>query len=328
MDHVRWGLLSTADINKAIIPAIRASRRSSLVAVASRSSEVAAVYAKQWEIPVSFGSYQAMLDSDKVDAVYIGLPNHLHSRWTIKALKSGKHVLCEKPFALTTEEVDQMIDAKNQTGLVLAEAFMYSHHPQTKLATQWVRDGWLGDVSLVRAAHCYKMIRRDANIRLIPEYGGGSLWDVGVYPLSFAQRIMGGLPERVSAEQYIGESGVDEVFVGQLHYPNGKLAQISSSFLNPAYTDVEVFGTEGRLSLTRPFVRMDEERKMFFHASDGASREIHVPETPLYLGEIDDMNSAILDGTSTFLTIEESRNHILTAVALYKAAETRAVITL
>ena len=129
MDRVRWGLLSTADINKEIIPAIRASSRSSLVAVASRSQATATAYAKKWEIPVSFGSYQDMLDSDKVDAVYIGLPNHLHSQWAVKTLLSGKHVLCEKPFALTTAEVDQMIEAKNKTGLVLAEAFMYSHHP-------------------------------------------------------------------------------------------------------------------------------------------------------------------------------------------------------
>ncbi|MEE2656373.1 MAG: Gfo/Idh/MocA family oxidoreductase [Chloroflexota bacterium] len=328
MDRVRWGLLSTADINKEIIPAIRASSRSSLVAVASRNQETATAYAKKWEIPVSFGSYQDMLDSDKVDAVYIGLPNHLHSQWTVKTLLSGKHVLCEKPFALTTAEVDQMIEAKNKTGLVLAEAFMYTHHPQTKLATQWVRDGCLGDISLVRAVHCYKMINRDGNIRLIPEYGGGSLWDVGVYPLSFVQRIMGGLPERVSAEQYIGETGVDEVFVGQLHYRGGKLAQISSSFLNPSHTQVEVFGTEGRLSLSRPFVRMDRKRKMFFHPADGTSQEIHVTETPLYLGEIEDMNDAILDGSSNFLTIEESRNHVLTAVALYKAAETGTIVSL
>ena len=315
-------------INKEIIPAIRGSNRSSLVAVASRNQETATAYAKKWEIPVSFGSYQDLLDSDKVDAVYIGLPNHLHSQWTIKALLSGKHVLCEKPFALTTAEVDQMIETRNNTGLVLAEAFMYIHHPQTKLATQWVRDGCLGDISLVRAVHCYKMIHRDGNIRLIPEYGGGSLWDVGVYPLSFAQRIMGGLPERVSAEQCIGETGVDEVFVGQLFYPNGKLAQISSSFLNPSHTQVDVFGTEGRLSLNRPFVRMDQEQTMLFHASDGTSQEIDVREAPLYLGEIEDMNAAILDCAPSFLTLEETRNHVLTTVALYKAAETGTVIAL
>ena len=129
MDRVRWGLLSTADINKEIIPAIRASSRSSLVAVASRNQETATAYAKKWEIPVSFGSYQDMLDSDKVDAVYIGLPNHLHSQWAVKTLLSGKHVLCEKPFALTTAEVDQMIEAKNKTACFVLPDIILQRSP-------------------------------------------------------------------------------------------------------------------------------------------------------------------------------------------------------
>ncbi len=328
MADVRWGLLSTADINKDLIPAIRASERGTLVAVASRTQEAADAYARKWEIPTAFGSYEAMLGSDQIDAVYIGLPNHLHAEWTIKALQSGKHVLCEKPVALTTDEVDSMIAAKNKSGLVLAEAFMYRHHPQTKLATQWIMDGRLGDVSFVRAVHTYKMLLRDGNIRLTPEFGGGSMWDVGVYPLSFVQLIMGGPPERVSAEQFVSATGVDEVFTGQLFYADGKLAQISSSFINPSHTLAEVFGTEGRLSLNRPFVRMDADRQMFFHAADGTSQEIDVPETRLYLGEVEDMNAAILDGTPSFLTLEESRNHVRTTVALYEAARTGKIVTL
>ena len=328
MANVRWGLLSTADINKDLIPAIRASERGELVAVASRSQEAATAYAKKWEIPTAFSSYQEMLDFDEIDAVYIGLPNHLHAEWTVKALQSGKHVLCEKPFALTVDEVDTMIATRNESGLVLAEAFMYRHHPQTKLAHQWIRDGRLGDVSFIRAVHTYKMLLRDGNIRLAPEFGGGSMWVVGVYPVSFVQMVMGGPPERVSAEQFIGKTGVDEVFTGQLYYADGKLAQISSSFINPSHTLVEVFGTEGRLSLNRPFVRMDDGRQMLFHAADGSSKEVEVPETSLYLGEVEDMNATILDGTPSFLTLEESRNHVRTVVALYEAARTGMIVML
>ena len=328
MACVRWGLLSTADINKDLIPAIRASDRGMLVAIASRNQESADAYSKKWEIPTAFGSYEAMLNSDEVDAVYIGLPNHLHAEWTVQALQSGKHVLCEKPFALTTDEVDQMIAAKNESGLVLAEAFMYRHHPQTKLATQWVKDGRLGDVTFVRAVHTYKILFREGNIRLTPEFGGGSFWDVGVYPLSFVQLIMGGPPERVSAEQYVSDTGVDEVFTDQLYYPGGKLAQVSSSFINPSHTLAEVFGTRGRLSLNRPFVRMDADRQMLFHDSNGSSQEIDVPEAPLYLGEVEDMHAAILDGTPSFLTLEESGNHVRTTVALYQAARTGKSVTL
>ena len=132
MNTVRWGLLSTANINKRVIPAIRASEWGELVAVASREQESAAAYAAQWGIPQAFGGYDALLESGAVDVVYVSLPNHLHAEWTVRALERGVHVLCEKPFALTTADVDRMAAAARANGRVLAEAFMYRHHPQTK----------------------------------------------------------------------------------------------------------------------------------------------------------------------------------------------------
>ena len=124
MQRVRWGLLSTANINRRLIPAIRMSARGELVAVASRTQASADAYAREWEIPHAFGSYEAMLASDAIDAVYIGLPNHLHADWSLAAMRQGKHVLCEKPFALTLEEVDRMTAVAAETGRILAEAFM------------------------------------------------------------------------------------------------------------------------------------------------------------------------------------------------------------
>ena len=193
MNKVRWGLLSTANINQALIPAIRASRRGELIAVASRSKEKAEAYAQGWEIPQAFGSYQEMLDSGTVDA---------------------------------------MITARDETSMVLAEAFMYRHHPQTKIAEGWARSGKLGEITLVRGAFDFflppKRRQPDAlDVRLVPEYGGGCLWDVGVYPLSFAQFILGGPPDWVCESQWVGETGVDEVFSGQMGF---SIAQISCSF--------------------------------------------------------------------------------------------------
>ena len=221
MDTVRWGLLSTANINKALIPPIRVSKRGQLVAVASRSQATADAYAKKWEISLAFGSYEAMLESDKVDAVYISLPNHLHAEWTIRALQAGKHVLCEKPFAISLAEVDAMIAASRASGRALAEAFMYRHHPQTKLAGEWVRSGRLGEICVVRGVFNFGLseARRKPgalDVRLVPEYGGGCLWDVGVYPVSFAQFIMGRPPEAVASFQWVGETGVDETFTAQM----------------------------------------------------------------------------------------------------------------
>ncbi len=324
MSQVRWGLLSTANINRRLIPAIRASRRGVLAAVASRERSSAEAYAAKWGIPQAFAGYEAMLSSDAVDAVYIGLPNHLHAEWAVKAMQMGKHVLCEKPFALTLAEVDAMIAAAEETGCVLAEAFMYRHHPQTRIIGDWVRAGRLGEIILVRAIFNFRMSSRD-NVRLVPEYGGGSLWDVGVYPLSMAQYVMGGPPEWVAGDQWIGESGVDESFIGQLSYSGSRLAQIACSFRAPFHTEVEIIGVEGRLFASRPFVGLSDEpdrRRLLFEPASGDAREIVVPEKELYLGEVEDMHAAILDGRPSYLTLAESRNHVKTVLALYEAART------
>ena len=324
--NIRWGLLSTARINRRVIPAIRASQRGELVAVASRSLENAQTYAKEWEIPQAFGSYEAMLVSGAVDAVYISLPNHLHAEWTIKALQAGVHVLCEKPFALTLDEVNAMIAAQAETGMVLAEAFMYRHHPQTKLAGEIVKSGKLGEIALVRGAFDFAFASRQ-NIRLDPKVGGGCLWDVGIYPVSLAQYFMGGAPETVSATLWIGDTGVDETFAGQMTYCGNRLAQISSSFRTPYHTFFEIIGTAGRLHITRPFTGVEDNTMTLFNAQ-GEAEVIPVPPKYLYLGEIEDMHAAILDGKPNYLSLAETRNHVKTVLALYEAARTGTVIRL
>ena len=327
MDKVRWGLLSTANINRRVIPAMRMSRRGELVAVASRDLDKARQYATEWEIPQAFGSYEAMLASGAVDAVYISLPNHLHAEWTIQALDAGVHVLCEKPFAQTVAEVDEMIAASQRAQRVLAEAFMYRHHPQTKLLGELVRRGEIGDLISMRGLFTFKSAHRD-NIRLNPDLGGGSLWDVGVYPLSLAQYLMGTMPDWVSASQHIGPSGVDESFFGLLHYPNGATAQIMSSLESPYFTLAEIIGTQGRLVLDRPFTGQDENTVICHYTQEGELRELPVPDEYLYLGEIEDMHAAILDGAPNYLSLDETRNHIRTVLALYQAARQGVIVQL
>ncbi len=326
-NKIRWGLLSTANINKAVIPAIRQSPRGELAAVASRTIESAETYAKEWEIPRAFGSYQDMLDSGEVNVVYIGLPNHLHAGWSIKAMQAGVHVLCEKPFALSLTEVDAMIAVSKETGMVLAEAFMYRHHPQTKIAGEIIQSGRLGEITVVRGVFNFSMNpegrdKAKPNVRLVPEWGGGCLWDVGVYPLSYAQYIFGCAPEWVFGSQWLSEFGVDETFCGQMGYPGGGLAQISSSFRSPVHTQIEIIGTEGRLLSTRPFTGMDTaDRQLNCFDTQGRAEDIPVPEEYLYLGEIEDMQAAILDGSPSYLRLEETRNHVKTILALYESAK-------
>ncbi len=327
-NSVRWGLLSTANINQRIIPAIRQAPRGELVGVASRTAVRLAEYAAEWDIPRTFDSYEAMLADDDIDAVYIGLPNHLHAEWSIKAMRAGKHVLCEKPFALTVADVDDMTAVSQETGRVLAEAFMYRHHPQTKIALEWVQSGQLGDIVRVEAAFSFTMRNQD-NIRLDPQKGGGSLWDVGVYPVSLAQAVMGGPPEVVWGQGWIGPSGVDESFAGQMGYSHGRVAQFSSALRTPWHTYAEIIGTAGRLTLTRPFVSLDQPaRALTFHPAEGEPQEIDVPDEYLYLGEVQDMHAAILDGQEPYLSLSETRDHVRTVLVLYEAARTGQAVEL
>ena len=326
MQKVRWGLLPTAHINRRVIPAIRDSGRGELVAVASRSQQTAQAYASQWGIPHAFGSYESMLESGRIDAVYISLPNHLHCQWSLRAMEAGVHVLCEKPFALTLEEVDAMIDASRRHERMIAEAFMYRHHPQTKILGEWIQSGRLGEVCLVKADFHFTIEDRE-NIRLVPEYGGGSLWDVGVYPVSLAQYVFGQTPEQVSGMQWVGASGVDETFSGVMRYPGGGLALFSSSFRTPLKTHAEIIGNRGSLSLNFPFNwQQGSGRRMTFHPAYGEPEEVPVPEVELYSGEVEDMQAAILDGKPPYLTLEETRNHIRTTLALYESAQSGTVI--
>ncbi len=267
-----------------------------------------------------------MLDSGKIDAVYISLPNHLHAEWSIKAMQAGLHVLCEKPFAITLEQVDFMIATQQQTGMILAEAFMYRHHPQTRKAGEFVHSGKLGELTLVRGTFDFAFENRE-NVRLVPEWGGGCLWDVGVYPLSFAQYIFGAPPDWVMGAQWQGDSGVDETFSGQMGYPGGRFAQISAAFRTPFYTFFEVIGTRGRLHIDKPFVGLDDGH-MIIYNQKGVAKKISVPRQNLYLGEIKDMHAAILDGKPNYISLQETRNHIRTTLALYESARTGQVVHL
>lgn len=328
MNKLRWGLLSTANINSRLIPAIRASERGELAAVASRTQESADAYAAEWEIQHSFGSYEAMLASDTVDVVYIGLPNHLHAEWSIKAMEMGKHVLCEKPFAISLDEVDRMTQTAMATGRKLAEAFMYLHHPQTKETAAFLKKGGIGEVMVVRGVFTFKMPPGE-NVRLRPDMGGGSLWDVGCYPVSIAQHFLGSAPQWVFGDQFVGSAGVDMDFVGQMHYEGGKMAQFTSGFHTPFTTFVEALGREGRLTLNMPFIGHDEgNNEVIVYPAAGESYQLQTGHTMLYLGEVEDMHDAILEDAPNAVSLETSRNHVATLLALYKSAETGEAVNL
>ena len=327
MSKLRWGLLSTAKINGKLIPAIRNSKQSELVAIASRGEEKARSYARQWHIPHYFGSYDELLASDDIDVVYMGLPNHMHAEWMIKAMQAGKHVLCEKPFVLTLEEFDEVLKVKEQTGMKVMEGFMYRHHPQTKMVLKMISEGKLGDVLAFDGIFQFKL-QDPANIRWNPKFGGGSLWDVGLYPMSFAQLVMGGAPVSVTAEMRLTDRGVDDLFMGQMEYSDSRFAQIRCGFSMPYTTGVTILGTKGRVYIERPFNDMANHRKILFVEENGKEKWITVPKFDLYTGEVEDLSDAIINNRAPLLSMEETKNHVKTLLALSIAAKEKRIVNL
>src|SRR6185436_5420139 len=250
---LNWGLLSTARINHALIPPLRVSKRNRLLAVGSRSQESADRYAREWKISRTHGSYEALLADPEIDVIYNPLPNYLHAEWTIKAVEAGKHVLCEKPLALSVEEVDAIRAAANKHGRIVAEAFMYRHHPQTLKVQELVKSGSIGSLKLIRGSFSF-VISREEDIRLLdPAMGGGSIWDIGCYPISYARTVVGENPVEVFGWQVTGKTGIDETFAGQLRFAGDIHAQFDSSFIIPFQSFMEIVGSEGTLSIPKPF---------------------------------------------------------------------------
>ena len=324
-EHIlRWGLLGTARINRAVIPPLRNSARNTLTAVASRSSEKVKAYADEWGIERRFDSYEALLADPNIDVVYISLPNSLHAEWTAKAIEAGKHVLCEKPFTTTVDEIDVILSLLKVRPRVVAEAFMYRHHPQTLGVKAAIDAGKIGEVMTVRGSFSFTQ-SRGGDVRLNKELAGGSLWDVGCYPVSYARMILGEEPVEVFAWQTIGPSGVDEMFAGQLRFASGKVAQIDSSFRVPFRTNIEIVGTDGLIVVQAPF-KPQADSKVYIGTASDQLELLPLPTGDLYQGEIEDMADAILDGKPPRISLQDSRNNIATLVALYKSARMGQVV--
>ena len=315
---LNWGFLSTARINRALILPLQISKRNHLLAVASRSQAAADAYAREKRIPRAHGSYEALLTDPEIEVIYISLPNHLHAEWTIKAVEAGKHVLCEKPLALSVAEVDAVRSAAQKHGRVVAEAFMYRHHPQTLKVQELVESGSLGTLKLIRGSFSY-VLSREEDIRLFdPALGGGSIWDIGCYPISYARSVLGENPLEVFGWQVTGRTGIDETFVGQMRFTGDVHAQFDSSFVIPFHTFMEIVGSDGTLSIPRPFKPEVNER--IFITRGEKTETLTIKGQELYLGEVEDMADAILLGHAPRVSLNDSRANVAAINALLESA--------
>ena len=225
-DRLRWGILGTGNIARQFCAGVIASARGRLTAVASRQQDSADAFARAHQIPTAVGDYASLLTRDDVDAVYVSLPNALHHRWTIAALRAGKHVLCEKPFAVTAAEAEEMFDVADRAGRVVMEAFMYRCHPQTLAVKQAIADGKIGRVVQVRTSFCYRTTKVAGNVRFDPSLAGGALMDVGCYCLSLS-RLLLGEPTDGSATGNVHPTGVDDLCSGWLSFPGAAIASFT-----------------------------------------------------------------------------------------------------
>jgi predicted dehydrogenase len=317
---LRWGILGPGRIAPRLVRGIGGSGRSKLVAVASRDQARAAAFAAKHRIGQAFGSYAELLAVPDVDVVYVSLPNHLHAEWTIRALDAGKHVLCEKPLALSVDDVDAISVAVERTDRIAVEAFMYLHHPQILRAIELARSGALGRLELMNGTFSFPLSQAD-DPRIDPSMGGGSLWDVGCYPVSLARRIAGEEPDGVTAFARYDELGVDRTFIGQLHFPGGLLAQFDSGFAAPDRERIEIVGGEATLVLDSPFLPEPDGPAPSLTLWRGReSTRIEVQSIDQYRAEVDDLTAAILDGRPPRVDLAFSRGTVATIVDLSRAA--------
>ena len=323
MSQVAWGLVSTADINRLVIPGAHESEKVDLIAVGSRDQARAEEYAREWGIERAYGSYEALLEDPDVEALYISLPNNLHCEWSIRALEAGKHVLCEKPMSRRARDVEEAFDAAERSGRILMEAFMYRHNPQTKGLQQLLGEGAVGELRLVRSCFSYSLYDAE-NIRLRTDVEGGSLMDVGCYCVN-GSRLLAGEPEVVSGLALVGPSGTDWVFAGTMRFPEGVFAQFDCGTSLPERDELEAVGTEGSLFLDDPW---HARKPVLELRRDGDVERIELEPEDSYRLELENLSDAIRREAEPLLGRADAVGNAHTIQALFASAERGAAVDL
>ena len=333
MNSVKWGILSTANIaKKAIIPALQTSENTDVSAIASLSGKAEEI-AEEFSIPKAYGSYEELLDDQEIQAVYIPLPNTLHKEWVTKAARKGKHVLCEKPAALTAEDVKEMADVCRSNNVLFMEAFMYQFHPQNSRVKELIAEGAIGEVRQMRSAFTFKLDfeKNKQNIRLNKELGGGSIWDVGCYCIHSARYILGEEPSEVFVKGEVHDDfGVDTKAAGILSFENGITASFECSFEQPMKDLYEISGTKGTIKV--PFAyRPDRfpagEVPIKIIDEKGEERSETLKGNP-YEIQVSHFSDCILSGNEPAYSPEATIKNVQAIQACYQSMDTGAAVRL
>lgn len=327
MKKVRWGVLGTAKIARTqMIPAILRSENAEIVGIASnsrRAKETAATFS----IPNYFESYEELLHSKLIDAVYIPLPNHLHKKWTMEAAKHGKHVLCEKPASLSAEETVEMADICRKNHVKFMEALMYQFHPQHKRVQEIIRSGEIGEIKFMSASFSFHLDDKDQNIRMKKEMGGGSIYDVGSYCIHAIRNFLQSEPREVEAHAEIDhQTGVDTTAISYLKFENGLHATFNCSINMAFRQEYEIVGTKGRILVPRAF-RPDTNggKGLILVQTQNVDRKEKIT-ADLYKLEIEHFSQAILDDFQPSYKAENAVNNMKIIDACYRSIKANQMI--
>src|SRR3954447_8378165 len=323
---IRWGILSTADIGrKKVIPGLKKADRCEVVAIGSRDEALAQQVAGELDIPTAHGTYDALLADPQVDAVYIPLPNHLHAEWTIAAARAGKHVLCEKPLAMSSADAQRMIDACRDARVLLMEAFMYRQHPSWIAVREVLASARIGRLQAVDSWFSY-FNDDPANIRNILDIGGGALYDIGCYCVNLSRMLFDAEPVRVQAAmRRDAELGVDVLTSAILEFDAG-IASFTCSTRTETDQRVHIYGTEGRISIEIPFnIPPDRPTRIFVTAGGDApvapaTETLTFDVADPYASEADVFANAVLDGAALPVAPEDAVANLRVIEAIFAAA--------
>jgi D-xylose 1-dehydrogenase (NADP+, D-xylono-1,5-lactone-forming) len=310
---IKWGVLGYARIARgSVIPAIQRSSNAEFYAIASRDKAKLKECYEACSVPKSYESYDELINDSDVEAVYIPLPNALHKEWTIKAAKKGKHVLCEKPIALTVQECDEMISVCKDRKVKLMEAFMYRYTYRTKKVQEILASGVLGDIKYINSSFRF-FLSNPASIKLKPELGGGSLYDVGCYPVNFISMITNDDPESIVAE-CIKEKGIDVILSAVLKYRSGIVATLNCGFNAFPRIYSEIVGTKGALDIPDTF--LDDPGYITLITESGNER-IEIAKSDRYMHEIEDFSQAVIDNREPLFSLAETRRNMTIIDKIY-----------
>ena len=329
MRQLNWGVLGAANINRSVVPAIQASETGRVAAIASRDAGKAEAAAREYGIPTFYGSYEELLRDPGIDAVYIPLPNHLHMEWTIRAAEAGKHVLCEKPIALNAAEAREMAEACARAGVKLAEAFMYRHHPRMERIRAVIAAGEIGDIRGIHGVFTFNNAADKGNVRYRAAWGGGSVYDVGCYPISAARFFLGAEPVAATAHAFFSpeHDGVDMMCAGLLEFPGGVALTFDCGMWADFRNRLEIVGTDGRIDIPGAFLPNKGEPDFIVYAR-GERREEKGPYANQYTLQADRFARAVWGEEPEKFPPQDAVANMRAIDAVLKSAREKARVTL